>query len=92
MTTRQTGYQYIERVPGVVGGEPIIKGTGVSVRSIVILYSQYGSVARVLRAYPHVTRAAAEDALAYYDANREEIDRYIEENEAIAYGRSTDDD
>ncbi len=31
--------------------------------------------------YPSVARADIEEALTYYEANREEIDRHIAENE-----------
>jgi uncharacterized protein (DUF433 family) len=31
--------------------------------------------------YPSIARADIEEALAFYEANREEIDRYIAENE-----------
>jgi uncharacterized protein (DUF433 family) len=84
MTVRETSYKHIERVPGVVGGDPVIKGTRVPVWSIVIHQQLYGTIADIERAYPRVSRAAAEEALAYYEAHREEIDAIIAENEAIA--------
>jgi uncharacterized protein (DUF433 family) len=80
------------RDPAIVGGEPVIEGTRVPVRSLVIIYRLYGDEARVLKAFPHVSRAAVEEALAYYEANREEIDRDIAENEAIATGHDRAED
>ena len=85
MTTRSTTFPHITRTPGVVGGEPIVEGTRVPVRSIVIHQRVYGSLDRVTEAFPRVTRAAAEEALAYYAAHRDEIDQYIAENESEAY-------
>ena len=84
-STHDTTYTHIVRIPGVVGGEPVIEGTRVPVRCIVIAFRLYGSLERVLEAYPRVSREAAEEALSYYEANRAEIDRYIQENEDEAY-------
>ncbi len=67
----------IVRVPGVVGGEPVIKGTRVSVAAIVQYYRMYHDVERIREALPHLSTMAVEQALAYYEAHREEIDRYI---------------
>lgn len=91
-TVRSTTFPHIVRNPVIVGGEPVIDGTRVPVRSIVIIYRLYRDMARVLKAFPHVSGAAAEEALAYYEAHREEIDRDIAENEAIAAGDDTVED
>jgi uncharacterized protein (DUF433 family) len=60
MAARQTSYKYIERVPGVVGGEPKIKGTRVPVWIIVNYVRLGGSLDQFAGAYPHVSREAAE--------------------------------
>lgn len=77
-------FQLITRVPGIHGGEPVIRGTRVPVRSIIVAYEQYsGDLARVGEAFavgPEAIRAA----LAYYKAHRSEIDRIIEEREEAA--------
>jgi uncharacterized protein (DUF433 family) len=86
MATRPTTFSHITRVPGVVGGEPVVKGTRVPVRSIVIIHRLYGSIDRVLAAFPRVSRTAAEEALAYYDEHRDEIDRWIADNEEPGAG------
>jgi uncharacterized protein (DUF433 family) len=80
-TIRSATFPHIIRNTEVVGGEPVIEGTRVPVRSIVIHQKVYGGLGRITQAYPRVTRALAEEALAFYDAHREEIDRYIVEDE-----------
>ena len=40
----------------------------------------------MLQTYPRLDAAALDEALAFYQDNREEIDRSIEENESIALG------
>jgi uncharacterized protein (DUF433 family) len=71
----------IVRKPGIVGGEPTVAGTRISVRIIVQAYQQEPDIAAMLEDYPMLDREAIEEALAFYEANRAEIDRYIEENE-----------
>ncbi len=80
--SRRTTFPHIVRVPGVVGGEPVIKGTRVSVRSIVLYFRAYRDIDRIRQAVPHISADAIKEALAYYEAHREEIDRYIAEDEA----------
>ena len=79
-----SGSQVIVRNPGVHGGEPIVRGTRVPVRSIVIALERHsGDVARVGRSFtldPEQVRAA----LAYYETHKAEIDEIIEQREQAA--------
>jgi uncharacterized protein (DUF433 family) len=75
-----TEHPHIERVDGVVGGEPVIKGTRVSVRAIVE-YSRMMPLEEIRRAIPHITLAQIYDAMSYYHDHAEEIERYIKENQ-----------
>jgi uncharacterized protein (DUF433 family) len=70
----------IVRNPRVLGGEPIVGGTRIPVRSIVLVWRESGSVAGVLDAYPQLTSADIRDALAFYEAHTQEIDQYIQAN------------
>jgi len=58
-----------------------VAGTRVSVRIIVQAYRDTPDIATMLEDYPMLDCAAIEEALAYYEAYRAEIDRYIQENE-----------
>jgi uncharacterized protein (DUF433 family) len=71
----------IVRNPRICGGEPIVEGTRVPVRSVVITYQFYRDIERVQRAYPALDQHAIQVALAYYAAHRLEIDLLIDENE-----------
>jgi uncharacterized protein (DUF433 family) len=74
----------IVNIPGIHGGEPIIRGTRVPVRSIVIAHERYdGDLTRVNEAFP-VGIDAIQVALAYYDAHRSEIDRIIKDGDQAA--------
>lgn len=57
-----------------------MRGTRIAVRTIVVAYRGWADPDHILREYPQLERADIEDALAYYDAHRLEIDRYIREN------------
>lgn len=73
-------YRYIESKPGVLGGEPVIKGTRVSVRSIVLKWRLGYSPEEMVQAMPHLTLAQVFEAMSYYSDNRKEIDEYIDRN------------
>ncbi|MBI2322115.1 MAG: DUF433 domain-containing protein [Chloroflexi bacterium] len=66
----------------MLGGEPTIGGTRVPVRAVVVAFRLHEDRARVARAFPMASPAAIDEALAFYESHREEIDRLIAENEA----------
>lgn len=58
------GYrQYIVRDPAICGGEPIIKGTRVPVRTILASLAEGMSVAEILKDFPTLIALAADTAL-----------------------------
>jgi len=75
-------HPWIVSVPGICGGEPVIAGTRITVRDVVEYFRLYGNKAQILRALPHLEIAQVDDALGYYEHHRDEIDRYIAENQA----------
>jgi len=80
-TARSHTTAQVVRNPQILDGEPTLAGTRVPVRAIVVAARYYPTVARICRAYPMLTPEAVRAALAFYAANRDEIDRYIAENE-----------
>jgi uncharacterized protein (DUF433 family) len=73
-------HPYVESVPDVLGGEPVVKGTRTPVRAIVERWKFGESVDDIARSLPHLRLAQIFDALGYYDDRREEIEKYIEMN------------
>lgn len=67
----------IDRAPEVRAGRPKIAGTGVTVRRIVGWYKMGMSSEEIALEYPHLNLAQVHAALAYYHANREEIEADI---------------
>ncbi|HEY3080535.1 MAG TPA: DUF433 domain-containing protein [Chloroflexota bacterium] len=88
MATTRSGSGLIVRNPRVHGGEPVIRGTRVPVRSVVLsLEDDYrDDLPALARAYG-VGVEVVEAALAYYRAHRDEIERIIAERERAAHGR-----
>ncbi len=74
------GHPRIIRRPDISGGEPIIRGTRISVRHIVERVQAGQSVDDILAALPHLTAAQVYDALSYYHDHQAEIDGLIEES------------
>jgi prevent-host-death family protein len=74
------GHPRIVRRPDVSGGEPIIRGTRISVRHIVERTQAGQSVDDILAALPHLTATQVYDALSYYHDHQAEIDGLIQES------------
>lgn len=69
---------HVERRPGVCGGEPVIRGTRFSVRSVVGYILHLGMTPEEMVAqWKHVTLGQIHGALAYYYDHRKEIDAEI---------------
>jgi uncharacterized protein (DUF433 family) len=60
--------------PDICGGRLRIAGTRITVNQVVVWYKQGYSPEEIADQYPHVTLAQVYTALAYYHANREEIE------------------
>lgn len=74
----------IDRHPGIHGGCPIIAGTGVTVRRIVIWYQQGLTAEEIADEIGHLTLGQVYAALTYYHMNKNEIDADIAAEEAEA--------
>jgi uncharacterized protein (DUF433 family) len=72
----------ITRSPEVRGGRPRIAGTGITVNRIVGWYRLGWSPEKITEQISHLSLAQVHAALAYYYANREEVDADIEREEA----------
>jgi uncharacterized protein (DUF433 family) len=62
------------RSPDVCGGYLRINGTRMTVNQLVVWYKQGYTAEEIADQYPHLTLAQVYTALAYYHANREEIE------------------
>lgn len=60
--------------PDICGGRLRVDGTRITVNQLVVWYKQGYSPEEIADQYPHVTFAQVYTALAYYHANREEIE------------------
>ncbi len=68
----------ISRRPDIRGGRPCIAGTGVSVRRIAQWYNMGLIPEEIVRKFGHLSLAQVHAALAYYHANKAEIDSDLE--------------
>ena len=62
------------RSPDICGGRLRINGTRMTVNQLVVWYKQGYTPEEIADQYPHLTLAQVYTALAYYHANREEIE------------------
>jgi uncharacterized protein (DUF433 family) len=61
---------------------PTIAGTRTSVGRVVVLYKQGANAEEIARRISHLSLAQVYAALAYYHANREEIESHLAADEA----------
>lgn len=80
MDDAATWQGYISKQLGVVGGEPCIAGTRVTVRSVVELWRTGTPPEDIPLLITHITLAQVFAALSYYAEHQVEILRHIEEN------------
>ncbi len=64
----------LARSPDVCGGRLRIDGTRITVHRIATLYKQGQSAEEIAQTYPHLSLGQVYAALAYYHANRAEIE------------------
>ena len=55
----------------------MVRDTRVPVRAIVVAWREYGNIATLLEAYPRLSADDIAEALAYYEAHRQEVDERI---------------
>ena len=84
MTTLTDIGAFITQTPGICGGRPRIAGTGVSVRRIVGWYKLGLTPEEIATEIPHLGLAQVHAALAYYHANRDEMDASMAAEQAEA--------
>ncbi len=76
-----TEHPHISTSAQMHNGEPTIRGTAITVRTIVGCMRLGESIDEILEAYPVLTPAQVYDALAYYYDHTAEIEKYIRDNE-----------
>jgi uncharacterized protein (DUF433 family) len=73
----------IWKVPGILNGAPCIAGTRMPVRAVAAMHNDGMSVGEIVAAYEHLDLAGVHAALAYYFANRAEVDADLAEERRI---------
>jgi uncharacterized protein (DUF433 family) len=69
------------RTPEICDGRLRIDGTRITVNQIAVLYQQGHTAEDLAHEFPHLTLAQIYTALAYYHANRQEIEADLEAEE-----------
>lgn len=75
--------ELITCTPGVYGGRPCIRGTRMPVHVIALAHREGLDAEGILEGYPHLDIVGIYAALAYYYANKADIDRAIEADAAL---------
>ena len=71
----------IAKRPDFKGGDAYVAGTGLRVKRIVVYYQQGYLPEEIADKYDHLNLTQVYAALAYYHANRDEIDASLSEDD-----------
>ena len=63
---------YLDRDPAICGGEPVVKGTRVTVRTILASLAEAMSVEEIVRDYPTLDVSAVRAVIAFAAVSAEE--------------------
>jgi uncharacterized protein (DUF433 family) len=63
---------FIDRKPTICGGEPVIKGTRVSLRTVLSSLAEGATVEEILEDFPSLTKQAVQAVIAFATASAEE--------------------
>lgn len=74
---------HIEITPGVYGGKPRIAGRRITVQDVAIWHERLGMTADRIAEEFELSLADIHAALAYYFDHRQDIDRRIQEDDAL---------
>ena len=81
ITHVSTNIREIVSDPSILGGEPVIAGTRVPVRAVVLIYRMHGDdLSRTQHSLPTLTAQDIRLALDYYERHRREILGYMRKN------------
>ena len=72
----------LTRTPGVCGGRMRIDGTRITVHRIAVLYKQGQNAEEIAQTYPHLSLSQVYAALAFYHANRDEVEAELSADDA----------
>jgi uncharacterized protein (DUF433 family) len=64
--------QYIVRDPGICGGEPVVRGTRVTVRTVLASLAEGMSIAEIIKDFPTLDETAVRAVIAFAAASAEE--------------------
>jgi uncharacterized protein (DUF433 family) len=70
------------RTTGVCGGRIRIDGTRITVHRVAVLYKQGQDAEEIARTYPHLSLGQVYTALAYFHANRDEVESELGADDA----------
>jgi len=70
------------KIPGVCGSRIRMDGTRITVHRIAVLYKQCQNAEEIAQTYPQLSLGQVYTALAYYHANRDEVEAELAADDA----------
>jgi uncharacterized protein (DUF433 family) len=81
---KKTNHPYIAVDPKIAGGQPVVRGTRITIMDIAVRYELMGmSADKIVDEYPHLRLEHIHDALSYYYEHKTALDRKYKDDQAV---------
>ena len=81
---KKTNHPYVAMDPKISGGQPVIRGTRITVMDIAVRYELMAmSADKIVDEYPHLKLEQIHDALSYYYEHKTALGRKYKEDQAF---------
>jgi len=81
---KKTNHPFIALDPKLAGGQPVVRGSRITVMDIAVRYELMGmSADKIVDEYPHLKLEQIHDALSYYYEHKSALDKKHKDDQTI---------
>lgn len=81
---KKTNHPYIAIDHKLAGGQPVVRGSRITVMDIAVRYELMGmSADKIVDEYPHLKLEQIHDALSYYYEHKSSLDKKHKDDQAV---------
>jgi uncharacterized protein (DUF433 family) len=81
---KKTNHPFIALDPKLAGGQPVVRGSRITVMDIAVRYELIGmSADKIVDEYPHLKLEQIHDALSYYYEHKSALDKKHKDDQAV---------
>jgi uncharacterized protein (DUF433 family) len=81
---KKTNHPFIALDPKLAGGQPVVRGSRITVMDIAVRYELMGmSADKIVDEYPHLKLEQIHDALSYYYEHKSALDKKHKDDQTV---------